>query len=833
MYTTFFDFDGKPFLLTSDPRIFYTNPVYQRAYETLLQGLSEPQALMVFTGEVGTGKTTFLRHITQQLEETTRFLFFSYTTLPFDDVINFLCEELQVPVKETARRHQKILSLKEVLRSRVQAGHRTILVVDEAQNLQEETLTALVSLCLGRTLDEPLLPLVLAGQPELDALLKQASLRPVSQRVDLYCRLERLRDEEVAPYILHRLRAVGHEQQDIFTPHAVERIVTYAAGIPRKVNLICDNALLLAYRDGQKTVSAAMIDEIAEDFLLSPASSAADPDPLFSDAHLQREEISLVNATLPPWQKGEWQERSRTARRNLRKRVHQYPLPQVKWLKGGLVLTLIFLFFLPHTTSDLIRLSAVAPPSSQPPLPPSFSSHALQEFSPPVPMPTVPERTDQPLSLPSQNQNPPNEEIVSTPPPQEINSRETTFPLPSLPQLPPAPPSSQEPPPEPAQPLTNIPLPSGEPTSSAGFTPPALPTPEVREEVKSPSQEPTSIDPALPALLARAEQHVASLRQAAEELTVELKHVNEEGIERTPRGTRNVRRATFLLTRARRHTEDFSQTLGHLENNPLDHTPSASTQVKALLKQAQHYEILIRKTATRLQVEARQRNKEVLQSQIPSPLAEAPRDRPSERPKISINALHTPQPVMPTQRTETVPPQHNSEFSVSTPPLHKDVPDDLPLMLAALRGDLDAVERLIAQGVEVNGTNRAGGTALMTAAIQGHAEVVRLLLSKRAAVNARNNKGWTALMYAAWNGHTDVVKMLLAKGAEVNAQNNEGWTALMYATWKGQAKAVQVLLAGRALVATPNQAGESALTLAAHRGHADITALLNDADRRQ
>lgn len=671
MYTTFFGFNGKPFLLTSDPQIFYTNPAYQRAYATLLYGLSEPKALMVFTGEVGTGKTTFLRRITQQLEETTRFLFFSYTTLPFDDVINFLCQELQVPVKETARRHQKILALKEVLLSRAQAGHRTVLVIDEAQNLQEETLTALVSLCLGKTLAEPLLPLVLVGQPEFDALLKQASLRPVSQRVDLYCRLERLSDEEVAPYILHRLRAVGHEQQDIFTPHALERIVTYAAGIPRKVNLICDNALLLAYRDGQKTVSATLIDEIAEDFLLSPANSAADPDLLFSDTPPQREQISLVNASLPPWQKEELQERSRTARRNLSKRIHQYPLPQVKWLEGGLVLTLLFLFFLPHTPSDLIRLSAVAPPPSHTSLLPPFSSPPLPKYSLPAPLPTLPERTDQPLSLPSQSQNPPNEEIASTPP-QEIDSRVTASPL--SPRPPHDPPSPQQPLPEPAQPLATIPPPSIEPTSSEGPTPPALPTPEAREELAVPRQEPTSIDPALPTLLARAEQHVASLRQAAEELTVELKHVNEEGIERTPRGTRNVRRATFLLTRAQRHTEDFSQTLVHLENNPLDHTPSASTQVKALLKQAQHYETLIRKTATRLQVEARQRNKEVLQSQIPSSLAEAPHDRPPERPNISINALHTPQPVMPAQRTETVPPQHDSEFSVSTPSPRKDVP---------------------------------------------------------------------------------------------------------------------------------------------------------------
>lgn len=827
MYTTFFGFNSKPFVLTSDPQVFYTNPAYQRAFATLLYGLCERKDLIVFTGEVGTGKTTFLRRLTQHLEDTARFLFFSYTTLPFDDVVSFLCQELQVPVKETARRHQKILALKDVLLSRARAGHRTVLVIDEAQNLEEETLTALVSLCLGKTLAEPLLPLVLAGQPEFDALLKRASLRQVSQRVALYCRLERLSDEEVAPYILHRLRAVGHEQQDIFTSQAVQRIVRYAAGIPRKVNLICDNALLLAYSDRQKTVSAEMIDEIADDFLLPPVSSAADPDPLFRDTDTQSDETS-TNSSLTHWQKEELKERSHTVRRNLSRWVREYQLPQVRWIEGGLVLTLLFLFLLPHTTPDMIRLSAVEPTPRQAPILPPFSSQAVSEFS--LPTPTLPERKVQPLSRTIQSQNPPNEKVETAHLREEIDKRKTSSPLTTLPQpTQDQSPSRQSPPkPSPSQPPNTTPPPSKQ-TNSEDHKPS---TPKAREALETPSQKPTSSDPSLPVLLARAEQRVASFREAAEGLTIEIDRLNKEGAERTPRGTRNARRATFLLNRAQRHTDALSQALLHLENNPTDQTPLASTRVTALLKQTQHYETLLRKTATRLHAEARQQSKEVLQDQIPQPASfEVPHDQQPERPDMDI--AQTPQTVTPSEHAEVIPPQQHAEISLSTPMIRRDVPDESPLMLAALRGDMDAADRLIAQGAEVNATNRAGGTALMTAAIQGHSEVVRLLISKRATVNAKNNKGWTALMYAAWNGHTDVVKTLLAKGAEVNAQNNEGWTALMYATWKGQSATVQVLLAGRALVATPNQAGESALTLAAYRGHGDITVLLNDADGKQ
>lgn len=668
MYTTFFGFNDKPFTLTSDPQIFYTNPVYQRAYATLLYGLCERKDLIVFTGEVGTGKTTLLRRITQHLEDMAHFLFFSYTTLPFDDVVSFLCQELQVPIKETARRHQKILALKNVLISRARAGHRTVLIIDEAQNFAEETLTALVSLCLGKTLAEPLLTLVLAGQPEFDVLLKRASLRQVSQRVALYCRLERLRDEEIAPYILHRLRAVGHEQQDIFPSQAMQRIVMYAAGIPRKVNLLCDNALLLAYADRQKTVSAEMIDEIADDFLLPPVSSAANPDPFFCDLDTQSDEIS-TNSSLTHGQKEELKERSLTARRNLSRWVREYQLLQVRWIEGGVVLLLLFLFLLPYTTPDMIRLSVVKPTPRQAPLLPSFSSQGVSEL--PLLTPTLPERAAQPFSSTIQRQDSPNEKVEPVHPHEETDKRKTSSPLTVLPQSRQNQPPSRQPLPKPPllQPPTTIP-PSSEQTSSEDRKPPTL---EEHEELEPPSQKPTSIDPSFPVLLARAEQRVASLRETAEGLTIEINRLNEEGAERTPRSTRNARRATFLLNRAQRHTDTLSQALFHLENNPPEQTLLASSSVKALLKQAQHYETLLRKTTMWLHIEARQHSKEVLQDKIDQPaLVEVPYDQQRERPDIDIT--QTPQTVKPLEHTEVVPPQQHPEFS--PPTARRYVPDE-------------------------------------------------------------------------------------------------------------------------------------------------------------
>lgn len=828
MYTDFFGFTQKPFALTSDPQVFYTNPVYQRAYATLLYGLCERKDLIVFTGEVGTGKTTLLRRITQHLEETTHFLFFSYTTLPFDDVVGFICQELQVPVKETARRHQKIVALKDVLLSRAREGQNTVLVIDEAQNFEEETLTALVSLCLGKTLAEPLLPLVLAGQPEFEALLRQSSLRQVSQRITLHCRLDRLRDGDVAPYILHRLRAAGHEQQDIFTPGALQRIVMYAAGIPRKINLLCDNALLLAYSDMQKTVSAEMVDEVAEDFLLPPTNSAADSDPVVDVIDTQSHAPSATDATPIRWWRGELKDRVQ----GLNRRFREYQLPHVSRFEGGFVLALLFLLLFGRTHPNVIQLSALEPGPKQAQVLLPSTPQAASKLS--FPAAVLPMNEPQSISPVVQDQNPLDERVELVLPRQEMNSRGTTQPFVEQHQFTQDQPTSRQSQPESPSarpPSTNL------PPEQNGSEDKKRPAPDAREKPDKPSQKPGSREHHIPTLLARAERQVVALRQAADLLTVEIDRVtsrNEEVTDRAPQSTEDSRRATILLARAQQHEDVLHQVILQLTRDTTDQTHIAGARLTALLKRANQHETSLRQTTTRLQTSALQRVKAQLQEEkklfveseqlLHEELAQVTDVSESKQPEFD--------PPSPEEHGDPYqaggfPEQHSPSFN------NNNTQGWTPLMLAALRGDEDAVHRLLVHGAEVNATNRAGGSALMTAAIQGHLEVVRLLINKGATLNAKNDKGWTALMYAAWNGHTDIVKTLLAKGAAVNAQSAEGWTALMYATWKGQSETVRALLAGRALVSTPNEAGESALTLAAHRGNADIALLLTNADGKQ
>ena len=272
MYLEHFGFREKPFNVTPDPRFFYTTPVYQEAYAGLLYGIRERKGFLVLTGEVGTGKTTLLRKLMSSLEETVHFAFFYNTTLSFDELLHSICEDFGLAVDEQGRRLSHIQALNTFLLERLAEGGTGVVFIDEAQNLEERVLENLRLLSNLETASEKLLQIVLVGQPELEQKLSQPKLRQLKQRVAIQCKLDCLKEREVGPFIAHRLQIAGYEGSELFPAETIRRIAAYSHGIPRLINILCDNALLVAYSLSQPQVSPHTIEEVARDLQLRGVS---------------------------------------------------------------------------------------------------------------------------------------------------------------------------------------------------------------------------------------------------------------------------------------------------------------------------------------------------------------------------------------------------------------------------------------------------------------------------------------------------------------------------------------------------------------------------------
>lgn len=292
MYNKYFGFLESPFSVTPDPRFFYTNPVYLEAYATLRYGIEAKKGFIVITGEVGTGKTTLLRKLLRSVENTVHSVFVFNTYLSFPELLQVTLHDLGLVPKDTSK-VTLLQQLNEYLIKQLKQGHVVAALIDEAQNLSADVLEDLRLLSNLETDREKLLQIVLVGQPELEAKLDQPGLRQLKQRVAVQCRLDPLKDEEVGPYIDFRLRAAGYDGKGLFHREAVQQIALYSKGIPRLINIICDNALVTTYAESRKIVSANMVKDVAADLRIEskPHVSKAELVPAFSVSDTPRQAL--------------------------------------------------------------------------------------------------------------------------------------------------------------------------------------------------------------------------------------------------------------------------------------------------------------------------------------------------------------------------------------------------------------------------------------------------------------------------------------------------------------------------------------------------------------
>lgn len=268
MYEKHFGFLELPFSVSPDPRFFYSNPVYREALVTLHYGIEARKGFVIITGEAGTGKTTLLRMLMHNLDSAIQTAFVFNPRLSFTAMLRFILSDLGIESSAKDR-----LKLTELLNGhlieQLKKGQTVALLVDEAQALSDEILEELRLLSNLETDREKLIQIVLMGQPELEGKLNEPELRQLKQRVTLRCRLLPLSEHEVGLYIASRLKAAGYQGQELFAPEAVDKITRYSNGIPRLINVVCDNALVIAYAASKKHVSGEMIEEVARDLNLT------------------------------------------------------------------------------------------------------------------------------------------------------------------------------------------------------------------------------------------------------------------------------------------------------------------------------------------------------------------------------------------------------------------------------------------------------------------------------------------------------------------------------------------------------------------------------------
>jgi general secretion pathway protein A len=275
MYQRFYGLRELPFDLTANPRYLLLTAKYREALSNLKYGITGRRGVTLLIGEAGTGKTTLVRAVQSEQHQHTRFLYLNNPALTRAEFIEFLARGFGLSERAAGSKTALLFELEHMLRQRRAQGVTTALLVDEAQVMPVELLEEVRLLANIEADNEKLLPLVLAGQPQLAAKLNDPDLKQLKQRVALRCDLQPLDLKETAAYISTRLRLAGGDGTKLFSREAVELIYRCSRGIPRTISVICDNALVNGFAADQRTVGCEIVYEVCRDFDLDPPKLVA------------------------------------------------------------------------------------------------------------------------------------------------------------------------------------------------------------------------------------------------------------------------------------------------------------------------------------------------------------------------------------------------------------------------------------------------------------------------------------------------------------------------------------------------------------------------------
>jgi general secretion pathway protein A len=265
MYLEFFKFRKRPFHITPDPEFLFLSPSHKEASASIIYGIEQRKGFIAITGEVGVGKTTILRSYLEGTDpERIKVVYIFNAAVPFQKLLKQIFLELGIPLGADESPELEILF--HYLITEYENDRNVVLIIDEAQNMPVETLEHLRMLSNLETSQDKLLQIVLVGQPEFEAKIDLPELRQLKQRIAIRCRIGSLTPEESRAYIEHRLMRASSFHNPIFTKDALKRIVKESNGIPRIINVLCDNALITAFGYQRKPVNSKIVKEVIVDF---------------------------------------------------------------------------------------------------------------------------------------------------------------------------------------------------------------------------------------------------------------------------------------------------------------------------------------------------------------------------------------------------------------------------------------------------------------------------------------------------------------------------------------------------------------------------------------
>jgi general secretion pathway protein A len=276
MYDAFFGLKERPFDLTPDPRFLMMTPRHEEALSTVEYGIAGGKGIALVVGSAGTGKTTLVQAaLDRQTGGNALGVCLSNPTLKRREFYEFLAVGFGLSAAAAESKARFLIELRELLESRQQRGDATALIIDEAQSLPDKLMQEVRLLANIESATAKLLAVVLVGQAELGQRLNAPHMQQLKQRVALRSVLTPLNLTETAAYIANRIRVAGGDAREIFTKEAIAEIFQRSGGIPRTINVVCDNALVAAFALDQQRVTRTHIVEVCRDLDFGPASAAA------------------------------------------------------------------------------------------------------------------------------------------------------------------------------------------------------------------------------------------------------------------------------------------------------------------------------------------------------------------------------------------------------------------------------------------------------------------------------------------------------------------------------------------------------------------------------